>query len=163
MEEKQQVTRSHPIPTVHLHNRKKVIYLAGAYRASSKAGVQANIQLARTTSARLWDLGYVVFSPHMNSGGLERYTNELNMMAGLLEFIRRVDIMVLLPNWTTSTGTKMEVLFAVQTGCKVMLLEDFIYGHLTTYQPFERACFKTQPRKSLKRAKAALQRLMRKS
>lgn len=90
----------------------EVVYLAGPLRGN----VEENIQCAEVIAARLWGMGYPVISPHLNSGKLggrpelgTEGMDEEAFIQGTFEIMRRADILVLMPGWESSIGTKREL------------------------------------------------------
>jgi hypothetical protein len=92
----------------------KVAYVAGPYRAETSAGVYDNIHVAREVAAQLWAMGYAVICPHTNTAFL-RGPDDC-FITGLLEFVRRADVVVVLPGWGNSEGTKTEMREASLSG-----------------------------------------------
>jgi len=94
--------------------RKKIVYIAGPYRAETENGVYENIQAARLEALKWWRRGYAVICPHLNTafmgglGGSPEADQEM-FLAGDLEFVRRSDIIVMLPRWADSAGAVMEL------------------------------------------------------
>lgn len=96
--------------------RPKLLYLAGPYRSKDGVwGVRQNIARATEVARELWMMGYAVFCPHANtafmdggdawSGGATAH----GFLEGDLEFLRRSDLMVLLPGWEASRGVAAEL------------------------------------------------------
>lgn len=101
-----------------------IAYLAGPYRASTRAGISRNITRARKAAITLWKLGYVVICPHMNTAHLDGVVPDQRFLDGDLEILRRCDLMVMLPGWGLSTGAQAERFVALDAGIPVYLLED---------------------------------------
>lgn len=100
----------------------RIAYIIGPYRASTKEEVQENIQNAAEVAQVLWDKGFAVICPHTNSANFEETDDRY--LRGYLEIIKRLeparyigdgnsDIVVTLPNWVESEGSKKEVAFAI--------------------------------------------------
>jgi len=90
----------------------RIIYVAGPYRAKTIFGVVINILRARWVAIKLWKWGYSVICPHMNTA-LFPHEGKINYIKGDIEIIDRLreghDLMVLLPGWQKSAGTKAEL------------------------------------------------------
>ena len=89
-----------------------LIYTAGPYSASAGVGtVQENIQRATDISAQLWDMGYAVICPHMNSANLETITSLSNkdFVDRDLEMVQVCDGIVMMPYWEQSLGAVREL------------------------------------------------------
>ncbi len=89
----------------------KLLYIAGPYSAPTPDGIAKNIAAARAVAIALWERGYAVFCPHLNSANMEqdcRATYE-DFIAGDLLILSRCDAVVLLPGWKDSPGAMREV------------------------------------------------------
>jgi len=83
-----------------------IVYLAGPYSGN----VDDNISRARKISIELWEAGYYVVCPHLNTAHFEidcRCTYE-NYMRGDIEILSKCDAVVMLPGWQNSAGASRE-------------------------------------------------------
>ena len=100
----------------------KVIYISGPYRASTNGLVAMNIVLAKRAAIDLWEMGYAVLTPHLNTAWFNEKRG-VDYIAGDLEFIDRlipgVDSLVMLPGWEESQGAKKEKESAENSGLKI--------------------------------------------
>jgi hypothetical protein len=101
----------------------KMLYIAGKYRSNSIDGVKEKIRVARQYAEKYWKLGYAVICPHTNSGTMEYDVPEQLLMQGDLEFIKRCDVIVMLPGWTESAGSIAEHELALQ--CKLKIIYEY--------------------------------------
>ena len=101
----------------------KMLYIAGKYRSNSIDGVKENIRVARAYAEKYWKLGYAVICPHTNSGLMEQSVSEQLLMKGDLEFIMRCDVIVMLPDWIESAGSRAEHEVAVQ--CHLQIIYEY--------------------------------------
>lgn len=88
-----------------------LIYTAGPYSESAGVGtVEENIQRTTEIAAELWEMGYAVICPHMNSANLEQTTTLSNkdFVDRDLEMVRVCDAIVMLPYWEQSLGAVRE-------------------------------------------------------
>ena len=89
-----------------------VVYIAGPYRAPTREGVLANIEQARQAFGELLRRGYAAICPHtMTALGEEHWPDlspEVYLVADL-ELLDRCDLLLVLPGWETSEGTKGEI------------------------------------------------------
>lgn len=89
-----------------------VVYVAGPYRANSRAGVNLNIEAARQVGLHCCHKGWSPIIPHANTGGLDEVepgiTDEFWLDA-TMELMRRCDAVVLCPGFTRSRGTIAEM------------------------------------------------------
>ena len=95
-----------------------LVYLAGPYSGD----VEANIEAARQVAVELWDKGYYVLCPHMNSAFFDRYCKKATwdaFMLGYLTMLHRCDAVVMLPGWRGSRGARIERSFADNRGVPV--------------------------------------------
>ena len=86
----------------------KVAYIVGPYRARTVFGRMLNIYRARKVAIEYWQKGYVVICPHTNSAFFDGKAADDIFLRGYLELIRRVDVLIILPGWLKSTGSKGE-------------------------------------------------------
>ena len=91
----------------------KLAYIAGKLRGQN---ISQNIALARKTAIKYWNLGYAVFCPHLNSGGLIGEAPEETFIAGNLEFLAKCDVIVMMKGWEGSNGAADELERAVELG-----------------------------------------------
>ncbi len=85
----------------------RVIYIAGRYRGKTENEVFSNIMRAREVAYKLWQHGWVVICPHLNTmlmsdHDVERYLN------GSLELLRRCDAIYMMKGWKESEGATAE-------------------------------------------------------
>jgi hypothetical protein len=104
----------------------KIIYLAGPYRAETEYLVSKNIAAAREIAVELWGSGFVVICPHLNTamfGGALGLPDDV-WLVGDLVIVRRCDLLVVLPGWRFSNGTKKEIEVAREIGIPVYYWEN---------------------------------------
>ena len=89
-----------------------VVYVAGPYSAGNMRGTVLNIRKAELVSEELWKQGYTVFCPHMNSRLLDGIIPHDEWYKRDLVILKRCDVVVLLPGWQFSKGTRIEKEFA---------------------------------------------------
>lgn len=99
---------------------KKIIYVAGPYRAESEWALIQNIRRAEAKALELWRQNWVVICPHKNT---ERFSGALPdrvWLEGCLEILRRCDAIYLLKRWQESEGAKAELAEAQRLGLEVI-------------------------------------------
>ena len=96
---------------LQIKGSKRLIFVSGPYNARTEEEKRANIWHAVRVACRLWELGFFVICPHLNSANFEFYTNldESVWVEGDLEMVRRCDCVFMLKGYETSTGSLMEL------------------------------------------------------
>ena len=89
-----------------------LVYTAGKYRGD----VDKNIDDARKVAIDLWEMGYVVICPHLNTDHFENDCKVIDdvYLKGDLEIILRCDAMVMIPGWRDSSDACAEYDFALR-------------------------------------------------
>ena len=87
----------------------KVIFVSGCYRAKSEWELESHIQKARDASLWLWQQGWSVITPHMNTARLGGSCPDNTWLLGYLEIMRRCDAIYMLDNWQESVGARAEL------------------------------------------------------
>jgi hypothetical protein len=89
----------------------ETVFIAGAYMGSDFNEIETNIRLAESYSIELWNRGYKVFCPHLNTCHFEvkakaheEAYREFDMI-----MLESCDAILALPNWETSVGAKEEI------------------------------------------------------
>lgn len=100
-----------------------VVFLAGPYRTTVYGDMFSNLQVASKYLLALWKAGFVTICPHRNTFMFDGLIEDDVFLDGYREILRRCDVMVLLPNWRTSSGTLGEVRVANQEGLPMLDLE----------------------------------------
>src|SRR5262245_44293226 len=118
----------------------KVVYTAGPYRdARGPRFIELNIRAAEEVAIQLWQWGYAVICPHANTRHFDGAAPDTVWLEGDLEIIRRVDTMVVLPRWQTSSGTKAEIALAEKLGIPIFywdsITDRLAAQHFATKEP----------------------------
>lgn len=98
------------------------LYISGRYTGSSSAERDLNIERAAWTAARLWDMGFAVLCPHMNTARFEercKVAKYDDFLRADLELLSRLDAVVMLPGWEESKGACAERERAIEYGLPV--------------------------------------------
>lgn len=98
---------------------KKLVYIAGPYRAATERAVVENIRNAEAVALMVWQAGHYALCPHMNTALFGGACPDEVWLAGDLEMLRRCDAVVVCPGWHASSGTKAEVAEAKARGIPV--------------------------------------------
>lgn len=105
--------------------RKKVIYIAGPFRAANQWEQEQNIRRAEELALEVWRFGAVALCPHLNTRYFSGALSDEVWLAGDLELLRRCDAVMLVPGWTGSAGARHEVWFAQDCGIRVFHPDEF--------------------------------------
>lgn len=104
-------------------SRDQVVYVSGAY--ASHGDVTENINKARKVAIRLWERGFTVICPHLNTAFFDEDSTELkweDYMDGDKELIKRSDIVYMMKGWEHSKGAVLEHEWAEQFS-KIIMYE----------------------------------------
>jgi|GEM_PF-1835611 len=98
---------------------KKVIYLAGPYRADTAWQVHQNIQRAERVAARMLTNGLVPLCPHKNTAYMDGVVSDDTIIDGCLALVTRCDALFLMEGWQESEGALKEKEHAEKHGLPV--------------------------------------------
>ena len=106
--------------------RSKVIFLSGPYSefnddSDRKHTVGENIDIARKYAIVLWEMGFTVYCPHLNTAHFEKdceceYGDYID---GNLEILSRCDAIFMLPFWSHSRGAQIELNHTDRRGMRI--------------------------------------------
>lgn len=100
-------------------------YIAGPYRAEHTYQIDRNIRKAKEVGEELALLGFFPIIPHVNTAHMDGIQDDAFWLAGALKLMDRVaDLVVLIPGWELSAGTKMEFNLAMQKGIPIFIWPD---------------------------------------
>lgn len=102
----------------------KLAFLTGPYRAKTEWAVEQNIARAEAAALALWQKGYAVICPHKNSAHFGGAMPDATWLAGDLVMLSRCDLVVVLPGWEDSAGSRGEVARAGYVGIPILTLEE---------------------------------------
>jgi len=108
----------------------QVAYICGPYRAPTIHQTVLNIRRAEEAALALWRMGYAVICPHKNSSLLDGACDDSVWLEGDLELLRRSDLIVTLPGWEQSEGSRREVVEARKLGIPVYSLDEIKNNYL---------------------------------
>lgn len=108
-------------------SRKKVVYVAGPFRAASayvagqqdSFGILTNIMAAMQVSLELWRAGLVGLCPHGNTFCFQNSAPDDVWLDGDIELMRRCDAVLMVPGWERSSGARAEKEIAENEGIPV--------------------------------------------
>src|SRR4030066_1038037 len=123
---------------MNLSLRKFKIYTAGPYDTIRSDGKEVklrdeNILEARKWGIRLWEDGFSVLTPHLNTIKFDEdcKCDWHDYIEGDLEWISVCDGILLLPNWKLSSGACLELRHAIKQGKPVF--EYLFYEDMKRY------------------------------
>ena len=90
-----------------------VIYVAGPYRAVDWQLIDMNIEIARAQAIKLWQQGWAVICPHLNTAHFDGYCEGHVWLEGYLEILKLCAAIYMLPGWGKSDGARTELAKAV--------------------------------------------------
>ena len=99
--------------------RRFLVYLSGKYRDKDEHSVDCNIHYAKLVAVELWKMGFAVICPHGNSDHMGYEGAGGAFLEGDMVMVERSDIVVMLDNWETSEGAKLERRLAMVLGIPV--------------------------------------------
>lgn len=108
----------------------KVIYIAGPYRAIDPWRTNLNIHNAECVATFVWEADHYPLCPHANARYASSYVTDAQYLAGTMEFMRRCDAVIVLPEYMNSEGTLGEIAEAHKLGMPVAFLEGLLPGHI---------------------------------
>ncbi len=102
-----------------MNRRDVLVYISGQYSGD----IAENIHKARLLAILLWELGYSVFCPHLNTIHFEndckcKYQDYID---GDLTILKRVDAILMMENWEQSRGAIIEQNEAAFQGIPIFL------------------------------------------
>ena len=99
----------------------KLIYVAGPYRSKTPGGQAENIWHASRVAIRLFELGWVCFTPHLNTANFNWYSNlpDEVWLNGGLKFLEFCEAIFMLKGWEESKGAKRELEVATERKMEV--------------------------------------------
>lgn len=105
-----------------------LLYVAGKYKGygdgqlvTEEMDKENNISLARDVAIKLWNMGFTVICPHLNTLDFEFDTHLENkdFVKRDLLIVERCDGIVMLPNWAESRGAVTELDHAAKHGLRI--------------------------------------------
>jgi len=89
---------------------KGVAYVAGPIRSKWRLKRWLNILRARKVAIKLWNAGFAVICPHLNSATLRHHVkDEEQFVRGDLLLVEKCDFLVIVDGWENSVGTLNEI------------------------------------------------------
>lgn len=96
-----------------------IIYVAGPYRAATAWGVEQNVRRAEEWALRVAFAGAMPLCPHTNTRFFHGVGPDEFWLAGTMELLRRSDAILLIPEWSRSSGACAERAEAERRGIPI--------------------------------------------
>lgn len=94
---------------------KEIVFVSGKYRGD----IEANITKAESVAKRLWQEGFIVICPHLNTARFDGICSDDIWLLGYLEILKRCDSIYMMDNWQESEGSYQELKVAREAGLKI--------------------------------------------
>ncbi len=115
------------MPIVAEGKKIPLIAIVGRYYAVKEDGnpdyykIEEHIQLAEKFAVEIWNAGFAVFTPHLNTCHFEMKAkvSELVYQAFDLFILKQMDCVFVLPNWKESRGGRKEVEVALENNIPI--------------------------------------------
>jgi len=98
----------------------ELLFISGAYRADTVKGRSQNIKRARAAAIRMWQAGYAVICPHLNTAHFDGLCDDSVWLEGDLEMLRRCDVIYMMKGWQDSEGARAELNHAMLWGTEIL-------------------------------------------
>jgi len=108
-----------------------ILYTAGPIRPKEGYSYEENIEQAKRIAYQLWQAGYAVICPQMNTNLSECPDYSIGWLEGDVQMIARCDAVVMLPRWEASEGSWVEKHYAEDRGIPVYIWPDVPPLHVT--------------------------------
>ena len=104
---------------------KKLVYVAGPYRAATREAVEQNVAAARHVGRLVARMGMMPVMPTVNTAFFDfdfpGESDDQFWLDGTLELMSRCDAVVMVDGWKLSDGAKVEVIEANRIGIPVYM------------------------------------------
>ena len=112
------------MPIVYISGRYRSWIKIGKFKIKNPIGIAWNIWKARQASIKLWNQGYTVICPHMNTAHFDGLVKDDTFMQGDLEIIRRLrikrDCIYMMKGWRQSEGAMKELALAKKRRLRII-------------------------------------------
>jgi hypothetical protein len=89
--------------------KKLHVYVAGPFRAATPWLIEQNVRRAEEAALEVWRMGAVAVVPHMLTRHFQDSLPDSVWIEGLMSLMSVCDMMLVLPGWKNSEGTKSEI------------------------------------------------------
>lgn len=101
-----------------------VVYLAGPYRALTPWLVEYNCRVAEEATLALMKLGVPVITPHLIGRNFDKEVPDDLVLGIMQELMLKCDVVVVLPDYAKSAGTKAEIELAKRHEMPVLFMHE---------------------------------------
>jgi len=98
---------------------RKVIYIAGPFRAPHAWGIEQNVRVAEELALQVWLIGAACICPHSNTRFFQGAAPDHIWLEGDLAILLKCDFVLMTPNWEKSAGARKERDSAIEHGIPV--------------------------------------------
>ena len=98
----------------------KVIYVAGKFRAKTAYGIHLNVLKAEAKALELWEDGWVVICPHLNTANFQGELPDEVWLEGTMEMLRRCDAIYMTEGYEQSEGSMAELKETERLGLEII-------------------------------------------
>lgn len=99
---------------------KKIVYIAGPYRADTINGIYHNIHEARRRMEWVWKQGNVPICPHTNSAFIDGIVEDTVILSSYLRLLSVCNAILLIQGWEESSGATTEFKVAIELGLQTI-------------------------------------------
>ena len=92
--------------------KRKILYIAGPYRAATINKTYHNIHEARRRMEWAWVNGYIPICPHMNSAFIDGIVEDEVIFSGYCRLVAGCDVIMMIDGWEESNGSIEELIVA---------------------------------------------------
>ena len=101
----------------------KIAFISGPYRPTNGKTVLQNIRHAEKYAIKYYQLGYATICPHLNTAFFDGLADDWVWLKGDIEILKRCDVIVMIPGWKGSMGSKEERIIAEEYGLEIIYEE----------------------------------------
>ncbi len=103
---------------------KKIIYIAGPFRADSHWKIEQNIRRAEALALEVWRMGGAALCPHLNTRFYQGELPDQVWLDGDLAMLAKCDAILMTDDWRASKGATAEHDFAARRGIPIFYSGD---------------------------------------
>lgn len=97
-----------------------VVYVAGPFRGPNAWEIEQNVRRAEALALEVWKNGCAAICPHANTRFYQGAAPDEVWLDGDLAIIAKCDAILMMPDWSRSTGATAEHAFAIYHGVPIL-------------------------------------------